>query len=42
MFQAGRSRARVRIYGCSPGCLVMSLLVSVFLTAVLNLVIRAF
>jgi hypothetical protein len=27
---------RVRVYGCSPGCLIASLLVSLFLTLVLN------
>jgi hypothetical protein len=33
---------RVRVYGCSPGCLLTSLLVSVVLTILLNLLIRAF
>ena len=33
---------RVRVYGCSPGCLVASLLLSLFLTLVINLLIRAF
>ncbi|MDP8910962.1 MAG: hypothetical protein M3M94_02710 [Actinomycetota bacterium] len=37
-----RSRGRVQVYGCSPGCLLMSLGVSLFLTIVLNLLIRAF
>lgn len=27
---------RVRVYGCSPGCLVLSLLVSLILTLILN------
>ncbi len=27
---------RVRVYGCSPGCLLISVLVSLFLTLVLN------
>lgn len=27
---------RVRVYGCSPGCLIMSLLVSLILTLILN------
>jgi hypothetical protein len=36
-----RSR-RVRVYGCSPGCLLLSLGLSIFLTIVLNLLIRAF
>jgi hypothetical protein len=33
---------QVKVYGCSPGCLLVSLLLSVFLTIVLNLLIRAF
>jgi hypothetical protein len=33
---------RVRVYGCSPGCLLLSLGLSIFLTIVLNLLIRAF
>jgi hypothetical protein len=41
---SGRSSGggRVRVYGCSPGCLLMSLLASIVLTIVLNLLIRAF
>jgi hypothetical protein len=35
-----RSPGAVRIYGCSPGCLLMSLAVSAFLTILLNVVIR--
>jgi hypothetical protein len=31
---------RVRVYGCSPGCLLVSLAVSVLLTIFLNLLIR--
>jgi hypothetical protein len=27
---------RVKVYGCSPGCLLVSLAVSVFLTLVVN------
>ena len=27
---------RVRVYGCSPGCLLVSLAVSVFLTLAVN------
>ena len=38
----GYGRGRVRVYGCSPGCLLMSLLASIVLTIVLNLLIRAF
>jgi hypothetical protein len=38
-----RSRGgRARVYGCSPGCLVGSLAISLFLTVILNLLIRAF
>lgn len=33
---------RVKVYGCSPGCLVVSLLVSAVLTILVNLLIRAF
>jgi hypothetical protein len=33
---------QVKVYGCSPGCLLVSLLLSLFLTLVLNLLIRAF
>jgi hypothetical protein len=33
---------RVRVYGCSPGCLIVSLLLSLFLTLLINLLIRAF
>lgn len=33
---------RVKVYGCSPGCLVLSLLVSAVLTILVNLLIRAF
>jgi hypothetical protein len=33
---------RVRLYGCSPGCLLLSLVVSLGLTILLNLLIRAF
>jgi hypothetical protein len=33
---------QVKVYGCSPGCLLVSLLLSIFLTIVLNLLIRAF
>lgn len=33
---------RVKVYGCSPGCLLTSLLVSVVLTILINLLIRAF
>jgi len=31
---------RVQVWGCSPGCLILSLLVSVVLTILLNLLIR--
>ena len=32
----------VRVYGCAPGCLLVSLALSIFLTILLNLLIRAF
>ena len=31
---------RVRVYGCSPGCLVLSLGISIVLTLVLNSCLR--
>jgi hypothetical protein len=31
---------RVQVHGCSPGCLLLSLAVSVILTIVLNVIIR--
>jgi hypothetical protein len=33
---------RVRVYGCSPGCIVLSLVLSLLLTLVLNGCIRLF
>jgi hypothetical protein len=33
---------QVKVYGCSPGCLLVSLLLSLFLTLAINLLIRAF
>ena len=33
---------QVKVYGCSPGCLLVSLLLSLFLTIVVNVLIRAF
>ena len=33
---------RVRVYGCSPGCLLISIALSLFLTLAINLLIRAF
>jgi hypothetical protein len=33
---------RVKVYGCSPGCLLVSLALSVFLTLALNGCIRLF
>ena len=33
---------RVRVYGCSPGCLLLSLAVSGFLTILVNVLIRLF
>lgn len=32
---------RVRVYGCSPGCLLASLALSVLLTIIVNVLIRA-
>ena len=32
---------RVQVYGCSPGCLVISLAVSVLLTILINVMLRA-
>jgi hypothetical protein len=34
------SGGRVRVYGCSPGCLLLSLAVSIVLTIVLNVLVR--
>jgi len=39
MFRPYR-RGNVRVYGCSPGCLVLSLGVSILLTFLLNACIR--
>jgi len=33
---------RVKLYGCSPGCLLVSIALSVFLTLALNGCIRLF
>jgi hypothetical protein len=33
---------RIQVWGCSPGCLILSIVVSVLLTVLLNLAIRAF
>ena len=38
----GFGGGRVRVYGCSPGCLLLSLGLSLLLTILLNLLIRAF
>ncbi|MBW3593915.1 MAG: hypothetical protein KY396_09500 [Actinobacteria bacterium] len=42
-FFPGRPRqmGRVQVYGCSPGCLLLSLGISILLTLLLNLLIRA-
>jgi hypothetical protein len=43
LFEGGRyAGGRVRVYGCSPGCLLASLLLSAFLTLLVNLLLRAF
>jgi hypothetical protein len=34
--------SRVRVYGCSPGCLLLSLAISVVLTILVNILIRLF
>jgi len=34
------SGGRVRVYGCSPGCLLTSLIVSIVLTVLINVIIR--
>jgi hypothetical protein len=31
---------RIRVYGCSPGCLLLSLAASVLLTILVNVLIR--
>jgi len=37
MFSPKESKGgRVRVYGCSPGCLLVSLAVSLFLTLAVN------
>jgi len=33
-------RGSVRVYGCSPGCLLISIAVSVLLTILVNVLIR--
>ncbi|HUG13825.1 MAG TPA: hypothetical protein VMM78_02310 [Thermomicrobiales bacterium] len=33
---------RVQVFGCSPGCLLLSLMVSIVLTVLLNVAIRLF
>jgi hypothetical protein len=33
---------RIQVWGCSPGCLILSIVVSVLLTILLNLAIGAF
>ena len=37
MFEPRESKGgRVRVYGCSPGCLLVSIVLSVFLTLAVN------
>jgi len=38
----GSPGGRVQVFGCAPGCLVVSLLVSVGLTILVNVLIRLF
>lgn len=33
---------QIQVYGCSPGCLLISLVLSLFLTLIVNVLIRAF
>lgn len=33
---------RVQVFGCSPGCLLLSLVVSIALTVLLNLILNVF
>jgi hypothetical protein len=33
---------QVRVYGCSPGCLLVSLFASIVLTILVNVLIRLF
>ncbi len=43
MLDGGRERrSGIRVYGCSPGCLILSLAASVLLTVLVNVLIRAF
>ncbi|HVM16131.1 MAG TPA: hypothetical protein VM290_00930 [Gaiellaceae bacterium] len=43
MFRPWTSRSgRVRVYGCSPGCLLASLALSLLLTLALNACVRVF
>ena len=41
-FPGNRGGSRVQVYGCSPGCLLISILLSVGLTILLNLLVRVF
>jgi hypothetical protein len=36
----GAGGGRVRVYGCSPGCLLVSVFLSLFLTLVVNMLLR--
>jgi len=43
MFSAREFKGgRVKVYGCSPGCLLVSIVVSLFLTLAVNGCIRLF
>ncbi len=43
MFEPNENtRGRVKVYGCSPGCLLVSLALSVFLTLAVNSCIHPF
>ncbi len=40
MLEGGRERKSVRVYGCSPGCIALSLAASLLLTVLVNVLIR--
>jgi hypothetical protein len=40
MHTGDERRGSVRVYECSPGCLILSLVVSVLLTLLVNVLIR--
>ena len=40
MSDGNEQRESVRVYGCSPGCLILSLVASALLTVLVNVLIR--